>query len=157
MELGLLLMETSQIFCFSSGALENINKVSQIPLLITYKTKLKLFWVFSLDGGIRAVSTTLWKNNRKNHHKMLTTKQKGKQVWKMLFSHILVCYTFWSVMGMKSKELKYAFRKHFKAFLLCLNRTRNNSSTASLGAHMPLIDRLNPYLNSLSKIKKSLK
>lgn len=51
MELGLLLMETSQIFCFSTGALEEIYKVSQVPLLMTYKTKLKLFWVFSLDGG----------------------------------------------------------------------------------------------------------
>lgn len=51
MELGLLLMETSQIFCFSTGALEKIYKVSQVPLLMTYKTKLKLFWVFSLDGG----------------------------------------------------------------------------------------------------------
>lgn len=51
MELGLLLMKMSQIFCVSTGALEKVYKVSKVLLLMTYKTKLKAFWVFSLDEG----------------------------------------------------------------------------------------------------------
>lgn len=54
MELGLLLMKMSHMFCFSNGALEKVYKVSQVLLLLTYKTKLKVFWVYSLGGGNRS-------------------------------------------------------------------------------------------------------
>lgn len=120
MELGLWLMERPQLFHFSSRALE---KVSQVILLMTYKKSKNSFDCSACSrrrgGGWQGritVFVMLWKNNRKSHPKMLT-KQKEKQGWKMLFSQIqLACYTFWSAMTMKSKELKYAFKKCLKAF-----------------------------------------
>ena len=75
-------------------------------------------WAGEGGGKKSSFHYSLKEQQKKNHSKMLT-KQKGKQGWKTLFSHIqLVCYTFWSATAMKSKELKYAFKKHLKAFFV---------------------------------------